>query len=263
MTELTRLSVRRDGPVAYVTLNRPAVRNAFDERLIAELTAWANAAPLDPTLRVLVLDGAGPVFSAGADLDWMARMAGASRADNLRDATAAAQLFSTLDRLPLPLVARIHGAALGGGCGLAAVCDIVVASDDAVFGFTEVKLGIIPATIAPYVLAKIGRSAARELFLTGERFPAERARALGLVHTVVPAAELDAAVAHYVQALLGAAPGAIAAAKLLITQAWTGGDTPGIVAVTAEAIADRRASDEGRAGLAAFLGHRQAPWVPR
>lgn len=263
MSDPARLSIRRDGPVAYVTLNRPEVRNAFDDRLIAELSAWADTAPDDPTLRVAVLSGAGPAFSAGADLTWMSRMAGASREENLRDARAAARMFATLDRLPLPLVARIHGAALGGGCGLAAVCDVAVASEDATFGFTEVTLGIIPATIAPFVLAKIGRSAARELFLSGQRFPAARAHALGLAHAVVPLASLDATVDHYVQAFLSAAPGAIAAAKALIARTWTGPDAPDVLAVTAEAIADRRASDEGRAGMAAFLARTRAPWVPR
>jgi len=263
VTDQPLLTLRRDGAVAYVTLNRPEVRNAFDDALIAALTQWADAAAQDATLRVVVLAGAGAVFSAGADLAWMTRMAGASREENARDATAAAELFARLDRLPVPLVGRVQGAALGGGCGLAAVCDIVVAAEDAVFGFTEVKLGLIPATIAPYVLAKMGRSAARELFLTGARFSSARAQALGLVHAVVPADRLDEAVGRYVDDLLGSAPEAVAAAKALIARTWTGRDTPDVVPLTANAIADRRASPEGRAGMAAFLSRQRAPWAPR
>ena len=168
-----------------VSLNRPEARNAFDEHLVAELAAWA-AAPLPAGVRVAVLRGEGKVFSAGADLTWMSKMVAYSHEENVRDARAVSAMFLALDALPVPLVGRVHGAALGGGAGLASVCDIVVAADNAVFGFTEAKLGILPAVISPFALAKIGRSAARELFLTAARFSAQRAREIGLVHAVVP-----------------------------------------------------------------------------
>lgn len=254
-----RLIVHRDGPVETVTLNRPAVRNAFDDATVAELTAWADAARSATGLRAVVLQGAGPVFCAGADLAWMARMLEYSRDENVRDARALAHMFARLDTLPMPLIGRVHGAALGGGCGLAAVCDVVVAAEEAVFGFTEVKLGIVPAVIAPYVLAKIGRSAARGLFLTGERFPATRAREIGLVHTVVSEAALDTAVRASVTGVLSAGPEAVAAAKALIAEVWDAApEAAG--ARTAEVIADRRASAEGQEGMRAFLDRRKAAW---
>src|SRR5215217_1633717 len=186
------LQVQIDGPVVRVTLNRPEVRNAFNEELIAELTAWAASVTSSGPARVAVLSGAGKAFCAGADLTWMSKMVAYTREENVRDAQAMAGMFEALDRLPIPLIGRVHGAALGGGVGLAAVCDIVIAAEDAAFAFTEVKLGILPAVISPYALAKIGRSAARELFLTGARFNAARAREIGLVHAVVPLSELDA-----------------------------------------------------------------------
>jgi methylglutaconyl-CoA hydratase len=254
------LVTRREGAVEYLTLNRPDVRNAFNQQLGQELTHWAQAIAADDAMRVVVLDGAGTVFCAGADLAWMATMARYTQEENVRDATAMAHLFFTLDRLPVPLIGRVHGAALGGGAGLAAVCDVVVADDQAVFGFTEVKLGIVPSVISPYVVAKIGVSAARELFLTGMRFSAARAREIGLVHAVVPAAGLDARVAEYVQELLGAAPEAIATAKELIKKVWNrpAGDVLGI---TADTIAARRVSAEGQEGLNAFLEKRTPSWV--
>ena len=253
------LTTRREGPVEYLTLNRPDVRNAFNEFLGFELTHWAEAITSDEDVRVVVMDGAGKVFCAGADLGWMAKMAAYTHEENVRDATAMAHLFFTLDRLPVPLIGRIHGAALGGGAGLAAVCDIVVADDQAVFGFTEVKLGILPSVISPYVLAKIGASAARELFLTGMRFDAARAREIGLVHAVVPLADLDARVAHYVQEVLSAAPEAVATAKELLKKIW-GRPAQDVLGITADTIAVRRASAEGQEGLKAFLEKRKASW---
>ena len=254
------LSVRRDGPVEHVTLNRPEVRNAFNERMIADLTAWAAAAAADPNLRVVVLSGAGKVFSSGADATWMARMVGASQDENLRDALAAARMFLAIDTVPAMVIGRIHGAALGGGGGLAAVCDAVVAEDSAVFGFTETKLGILPAVISPYVLHKIGPSAARELFLTGMRFDATRAREIGLVHAVVPADELETAVLRYVTEALSASPTALAAAKALIPRVW--GHSPAdAMRITAEAIAAQRVSAEGQDGLRAFLGKTKPQWI--
>jgi methylglutaconyl-CoA hydratase len=186
------LSINTDGPVEYVTLNRPEVRNAFNPTLIAELTDWARSVGERRPLRAAVLAGAGKVFSAGADLAWMAESASYTREQNVEDARRMAGMFEALNTLPIPLVGRIHGAALGGGSGLVAVCDIVVADQQTLFGFTEVKLGIVPAVISPYALAKIGRAAARELFLTGARFTAARAREIGLIHAIAPPADLDA-----------------------------------------------------------------------
>ena len=257
---MSTLTISTAGPVVTVSLNRPQARNAFDEQLVAELAAWASA-PLPPQVRVAVLRGEGKVFSAGADLTWMSKMVAYSHEENVRDARAVSAMFLALDALPVPLVGRVHGAALGGGAGLASVCDIVVAADNAVFGFTEAKVGILPAVISPFALAKIGRSAARELFLTAARFPAERAREIGLVHAVVPESELDAAVEGYVRELTSSAPGAVAAAKKLI--ASVAGQPPCDVSdLTAETIAAHRVSAEGQAGMRAFMEKRRAPWLP-
>ena len=255
------ITSERKGPVEYITLNRPEVRNAFNPEVIAELTMWAERAHEDRALRAVVVAGAGKTVCAGADVEWMARTVNYSEQENLGDAVAASRMFAALDRLPVALVARIQGAALGGGAGLAAVCDIVVAEEEAIFGFTEVKLGILPAVISPFALAKIGRSAARELFLTGARFPAARAREIGLVHAVVPAAQLDDAVAAYIREILTAAPEAIAAAKTLISQV-AGRPLDEVTPITAQALAGRRVSAEGQEGLRAFLEKRKASWIP-
>ena len=250
---------RRDGVVEYLTLNRPDVRNAFNEAMIAELTAWAASINADDDVRVAVIAGAGKVFSAGADITWMANALNYTHDENVQDANAAARMFAALDTLPIPLVGRVHGAALGGGAGLSAVCDVVVADESAVFGFSEVKLGILPAVISPYALAKIGRSAARELFLTGMRFNAARAKEIGLAHAVVPLDQLDAKVEMYVDEVLGAAPDAISTAKALSPRVWARGafDAAGL---TSEAIAAQRVSKEGQEGLRAFLEKRKASW---
>jgi methylglutaconyl-CoA hydratase len=255
------LSIDRQGPVEHLTLHRPDVRNAFNEEVIGELTAWARSAAADPTLRVVILSGAGKVFSAGADANWMAKMVGYSHDENVQDATRMAEMFLALNTIPAAVVGRIHGAALGGGAGLTAICDIAVAEDAAVFGFTETKLGILPAVISPYVLPKIGPSAARELFLTGMRFSAARAKEIGLVHAVVPAAELDQTVQGYVEELLSASPTGIAASKALITQVW-GRSPEDAMAITANAIAAQRVSAEGQDGLKAFLEKRKPGWTP-
>jgi len=253
------IDLRVENDVARVTLNRPEVRNAFNEALIAQLTAWAEQAAAERRLRAAVLQGAGPVFCAGADLEWMSRMVGYSQEENIRDATAAASMFEALDALPFPLVARVHGAALGGGAGLAAVCDIVVAADDAIFGFTEVKLGILPAVISPFVVAKIGAAAARELFLTGRRFAAEHARHIGLVHTVVATSVLDDAIERVLADLAGSSPAAMAEAKALIAQ--VAGQRPRDVrTLTAETIARQRVSRDGQEGMSAFLKKQKPPW---
>lgn len=255
------LLTERQGEVLHLVLVRPDVRNAFNDELIAELHDWAEQISRDADgVRVVVLSGAGKTFCAGADLAYMARTAEYSHEENLHDAQRMAALFAALDQLPVPLVGRVHGAALGGGAGLTAVCDVVVAAEDAVFGFTEVKLGIVPAVISPYVLAKIGRSAARALFLTGARFDAARAQRIGLVHQVVPAAELDAAVARVVAEVLTAGPEAVRTAKRLIADVWP--LEPGAAAaITGEAIAGRRASAEGQEGIRAFLEKRRPVWA--
>ena len=253
------ITTRRDGAVEYLTLNRPDVRNAFNEHVIDELTRWAESTANDRSVRCVVLAGAGKLFCAGADLTWMSRMVTYTHEENVRDAQAMARMFSALDSLPVPLIGRIHGAALGGGAGLASVCDIVVCDEEAIFGFTEVKLGILPAVISPYALAKVGRSAARELFLTGMRFGAQRAKEIGLVHAVVPLPQLDAKVQEYIKEVLSAGPEGVAAAKALIPKVWSrlAADAMGI---TADAIAARRVSAEGQEGMKAFLEKRKAGW---
>ena len=255
------LTTRRDGPVERLTLNRPDVRNAFNAEMIAELCAWAADFHRDPRgARAVVLAGAGKSFCAGADAKWLAQVAAHSEEENVRDSTITSQMFRELDRLPVPLIGRIHGAAIGGGSGLAAVCDIAIAADDAVFGFTEVKLGVIPSVISPFVLAKIGVSAARELFLTGARFPAARAYKMELVHAVVPAADLDETVNRYVAEILSSAPGAIAVAKSLIRDVSNLEIGEATTALTARTLATRRASAEGQEGLRAFLEKRRPNW---
>jgi methylglutaconyl-CoA hydratase len=253
------LTTERTGGVERLTLNRADVRNAFNEDVIVELTAWARGAADDASLRVVVLAGAGPVFSAGADANWMARMVGYSLEENVQDATRMAEMFLSLNRLPAAVVGRIHGAALGGGAGLAAICDIAVAEDTAVFGFTETKLGILPAVISPYVLPKIGPSAARELFLTGMRFSAMRAKEIGLVHAVVGKTDLDGAVQKYVDELLTASRTGIAASKALIAAVW-GRSPEDAMTMTSAAIATQRVSSEGQEGLRAFLEKRKPGW---
>jgi methylglutaconyl-CoA hydratase len=256
------LLIRREGLVEHVVLNRPDVRNAFNPDLIEALREWAVSAAASTDARAAVLSGAGRAFCAGGDLAAMAAIVSASRDENLQDAARMAAMFEALDHLPIPLIGRIHGAALGGGLGLASVCDIVAAADDAVFGFTEVKLGIVPSVISPYALAKIGRSAARELFLTGARFDAARAREIGLIHAVVPAERLDEAVSRYVREILSAAPGAVRDAKALIRRI-SGRAAADVSAFTAETLADRRVSSEGQEGMRAFLEKRTASWVIR
>jgi methylglutaconyl-CoA hydratase len=250
----------RDGAVLRITLNRPEVRNALDEEVISALTAAGKEAARDRSVRAVVLSGNGRAFCAGADLGWMSRAIGYNLEENRRDAEDLARMMETLDTLPVPLIGRIHGAALGGGAGLAAVCDIVVTADDAMFGFTEVKLGIIPAVISPYVVHKIGDSAARELFLTGARFSARRARRIGLVHAIVPAADLDETVEGYVREVSTSGPEAIAAAKALIKE--VGGSTSAdMIGLTTTRIAEQRVSAEGQEGMRAFLEKRKPHWA--
>ncbi|MFN8091698.1 MAG: enoyl-CoA hydratase-related protein [Vicinamibacteria bacterium] len=254
-----RVEVRVDGAVARVFLARPDVRNAFDGATVVALREAVAAAGAREDVRVIVLGGHGPVFSAGADLAWMQAVAAFTPEENRRDAESLAGLFEAIDLSPKAVVARVQGAALGGGCGLVAAADVAVASAEAQFGFSEVRLGLVPAVISPFVLRRIGVSAARELFLTGERFSADKALAIGLVHRVVPASELDSAVEGRVRELLQAAPGAVAAAKALVRE--VAGRAPADVrGLTTARIAERRATEEGREGLRAFLEKRKPGW---
>jgi methylglutaconyl-CoA hydratase len=246
--------------VATVTLNRPEVHNAFNDELIAELTSALVELGADPLIRVVLIAGAGKSFSAGADLNWMRRTSDYSAEENRADALRAAQLMSMLDQLPRPTIARVHGAALGGGVGLVACCDIAVAADTAVFGLSEVRLGIVPAVISPYVVAAIGSRNARRYFLTGERFPADEARRIGLIHEIAAEHELDAAVARHVDAVLAGGPIAITSAKHLVAEVAGRPIDDALTATTAERIAALRASEEGREGIAAFLEKRRPAW---
>ena len=256
---MERLEVETEGPVARVWLSRPAARNAFDAKMVSELTDLMLDLRLREDVRVIVLGGRGPVFSAGADLDWMRSMADFSREENLTEARRLAELFRVIDESPTPVVARVHGAALGGGAGLVAASDIGIATREARFGFTEVRLGLVPAVISPYVCARIGVTAARELFLTGERFDAERAREIGLVGHVVPEAGLDEAVASRVAELLEAGPRAISAAKALI-RAVAQRPPAEVEEEAIERIAEIRTTPEGQEGMRAFLEKRQPSW---
>lgn len=248
------------GPVTTITLNRPEVRNAFNEEMIGELTEFARSVPADGSVRAVVIAGAGTIFSAGADVQWMAKMVDYTHEQNLADARTAAAMFLAIDSLPVPVIGRVQGAALGGGSGLAAVCDVVVAAEDAVFGFTEVVLGILPAMISPYVLRKIGLSAAREWCLNGARFPASTAKEIGLVHDVVSAERLDLTVERHVQQFRKAAPSAVAATKRLLRD--VAGHRPAdVMAITVDAIARQRVSPEGQDGLRAFLEKRPPSWL--
>jgi methylglutaconyl-CoA hydratase len=255
-----RLEIQIDGGVARVWLSRPEVRNAFDGAMVSELRGVVDDLGADDHVRVIVVGGRGKVFCAGADLEWMKKVAGFGREDNLREARAMADLFFAVSTSPRPVVARVHGAALGGGAGLVAACDIAVAAAGTRFGFTEVRLGLIPAVISPYVVGRIGESAARELILTGERFDADRAAEIGLVRAVVPEAELDAAVDGRVRELLQAGPRALAEAKALL-RAVAGRRVEEVRDDTVERIATVRASAEGQEGVRAFLEKRKPDWA--
>jgi len=254
-----------DRPTARITLTRPDVRNAFDEVLIAELAQAvgeiARSFETDPEQapRALVLTGEGTAFCAGADMNWMRRSARFSREENEADAGRFAAMLRALDELPIPTVARVNGACLGGGMGLISCCDIVVAADAADFGFTEVRLGIAPAVISAFVLPKIGASGARRYFLTGEIFKAAEAKAIGLVHEVVPGEALDGAVARVSDAISGNGPRAVAAAKQLIREALALRRDDAIENAV-RTIAALRASPEGQEGLGAFLEKRRPAW---
>jgi len=259
----TALEVDVRNAVALITLNRPEVHNAFDQTLIAELTDALLATGTDENVRAVVLLGAGESFCAGADLNWMRRMAGFSTAQNLADARALAAMLSTLNTLEKPTIARVHGAAFGGGVGLVACCDIAVAAHDATFAFSEARLGLIPATISPYVIEAIGARAARRYFLTAERFTAAEAYRLGLLHELVPPQELDARINELLGFLVTAGPHAQTECKALIRAIAHRPISADVLADTARRIARIRASPEGKEGVSAFLAKRKAAWVPR
>lgn len=246
--------------VATVTLNRPQVHNAFDDAVIAELTERLAQLGADPAVRAVVLTGAGESFSAGGDLNWMRSMAGFSAAENEADALRLAQLLDTLDRLPKPTVARVNGGAFGGGVGLIACCDVAVGVETARFGLTEVRLGLAPATIAPYVVRAIGARQARRYFLTGERFDAREAQRIGLLHEVVAADALDGTVERLLDALLAGGPLALVACKQLVDDVSGRTDREQLKRDTAALIARLRVSAEGQEGLHAFFERRPPAW---
>jgi methylglutaconyl-CoA hydratase len=253
-------TVITDGEIAHITLNRPEKHNAFDDCLIAHLTREFGAIATDDRIRAVVLRAEGKSFSAGADAGWMRRMAGYSQAENLADARALAGLMETIDSLPKPVIARVQGPAIGGGVGLVACSDIVIAADTAFFQLSEVRLGLTPATISPYVVRAIGGRAARRYFLTAERIDAPSAKALGLVHEVVSADALDATVQAIIGHLLKGGRQAQAQSKHLVELVRE--TDPSIVrTATAEQIADVRVGREAQEGLTAFLEKRKPSWV--
>jgi methylglutaconyl-CoA hydratase len=256
------VEVTERNAVAIVVLNRPDVHNAFNAEVIAELTATFAALDADADVRAVVIAGAGKSFCAGADLNWMKEMAGYSRAQNLADAQALAAMLRTLNGMAKPTIARVHGAAMGGGVGLVACCDIAIAAQEATFALSEAKLGLIPATISPYVVEAIGARYARRYFLTAERFDAAEAYRIGLVHDLVQQVDLDARINELLGALLVAGPQAQAECKALIRNVSHRPIDAQVIAGTARHIADVRASPEGKEGVAAFLGKRKAAWVP-
>ncbi len=257
------LAVETQGPVGLLTLNRPERHNAFDDALIAELTEALRAMEADDTVRLVVLAGTGKSFSAGADLNWMKRMSGFSKDENQRDAMALGALMRALAHLRKPTVARVHGAAYGGGVGLVACCDIAIAAQAATFSLSEVKLGLIPAVISPYVVSAIGERAARRYIRTGERFDGAEAWRLGLVHELTrDEEELDQKVGEIVDALLACGPVAQREAKELVRAVAHRPVTSEVIQDTADRIARVRSSPEGREGVGAFLEKRRASWLP-
>ena len=263
MTPLpTTLEIRRPSAhVAEVWLNRPDVRNAFNETVIAELTATFEALSREADLRAIVLGAHGKAFCAGADLNWMRAMADYSWEQNRADAQKLADMLWVLDQCPVPVVGRVQGDCYAGGMGLAAICDVLVAVDSATFCLSEARIGLLPATISPYVARAMGTQAARRYMVTAERFSAAQAQALGLVHELCSADALDARVAELVAAIVANSPAASRACKLLVRDVAGQPLTPEVRAETARRIADIRASSEGKEGVQSFLGKRKPAWV--
>lgn len=259
--EFQTLLLQREAHVARITLNRPEVANALNETVISELAAAFAAMDADPDVHVIVLSGAGRFFCAGADANWMRKMADYTPEQNRADAQGLADMLNRIDSCRKPVVAQVNGDAMGGGVGLVAVCDIVVAEEQARFALSEVKLGLIPATISPYVIRALGMQQARCLFITGERFAAPRARELGLAHRVCATGESAAAVQALLAELSANGPQAMQQAKRLVRD--IGGKTISaeLIADTAQRIADIRATPEAKEGLSAFLAKRKPAWV--
>lgn len=255
------LQISRQGDQVRIMMARPAERNAFNQALIAELTEAFHSLADAPGARLAVLGGEGDIFSAGADVDWMRSMGSLGVEENVADAHRLADLFQSIRDCPLPVIARVQGAAMGGGAGLVAACDLAVAAEGTRFAFSEARLGIVPAVISPFVMSKIGPGPAREFFLTGETFDAARAREIGLVGRVVPLAELDAAVEERAAALRAAGPEAQAAIKRLVPMVLAANSPAAMRDATTRLIAERRASAEGREGLGAFLERRRPGWA--
>ncbi|HEX9163240.1 MAG TPA: enoyl-CoA hydratase-related protein [Thermoanaerobaculia bacterium] len=256
MTYRTLLTDEANG-VLTVTLNRPEVHNAFNDELIAEaIDLFSSVA--ERNVRAVVLRGTGPNFCAGADLNWMSKMVSYTRDENLRDSAQLAKMFAVINECPMPVIGRITGAAIGGGVGLVSVCDVAIAAPGTKFGLTEVKLGIIPAVISPYVIARIGASNARALFMTGERFDTDRALRIGLVHRV--ADDVDAAVEETIAQLRTSGPQAVRECKKLIAYVSTH-DLVDAIPHTIDTIARLRTTDEGQRGMKAFLDKKKAPWT--
>jgi methylglutaconyl-CoA hydratase len=256
------LLTERRGAVGVITLNRPEIRNAFDDALIASITGALKEMDADKSVRAVLLAGNGPAFCAGADLNWMKRMAGYGYEQNLADARALAQMLKTLDRLSKPTVARVHGPAFAGGTGLVAACDIAIGSPAAIFALTEVKIGLSPATISPYVIRAIGERAARRYFLTGERFGADEAHRLGMLSMVSASEKLDAEIEKILEHLVQGGPEAHRKIKDLISTVSRGGPvSDALIDDTAQRIAEIRVSPEGRDGIASFLEKRKPGWL--
>lgn len=261
MMNYQTIELQRDGHCATVWLNRPDVRNAFDDAMIAELTQAFTLLGNDPQVRVIVLAARGSVFCAGADLHWMKAMAGYNEAENRADAARLAQMLQAIYACSKPVIAKVQGDCYGGGVGLVAACDIAVAADAVQFCLSEVKIGLIPATIAPYVVRAMGARAAHRYVLTAERFSAQQAHAFGFAHAVVNLATLDAKVAELVHALLAASPHALQEAKRLLQDVAGAELHEGLIADTVERIAAIRSSEEGREGVQAFLEKRKPGWI--
>ena len=257
---MKHLQLHFEHGVETVTINRPEVRNAFNDEVITELTAVFVELAKRDEVRCVVLAGAGAAFCAGADLNWMKRIAGYTREENVADATGLARMLDLVFRCPKPTIARVQGDVYAGGTGLVAACDMAVSVDTANYCLSEVKLGLIPATISPYVIRAMGTRAAHRYFLTAERFSAAEAHRIGLVHEVVKADELDAKVGELSKALVQAGPQAVKACKQLLHDVAGHEITAGLVQRTVENIADIRASDEGREGIQSFLGKRKPNW---
>lgn len=258
---MTALTLTHTGALLTITLSRPEVRNAFNDEVIAELTQAFQTAAASAEVRAVVLAAEGPAFCAGADLNWMRRMADYTRAENLADAAKLAEMLRVMYACPKPTIARIQGDVVAGGMGLVAACDMAVTVDTAGFCLSEVKLGLIPATISPYVIRAMGARAAHRYFLTAERFSAQEAHRIGFVHEVVPAEQLDTKVAELVKALVNASPNAVRSCKELVQTVADREIDGALIAQTVEGIADIRSSTEGKEGVQSFLQKRKPNWL--